>query len=401
MAKFKTTSSDHEDEFVHRLLTEENPTFKGTFLDIGCGNGRHSNNTYTLEEAGWTGVLVDEHKEYADHNAKFRKNRCVSANLSTADWADLLGIDTESVITADYISFRSQEAFRNFPWSTIRFRVMTLKHNSAEKGPAYRDETRRELLKRGYLLLAGDVCYDFCYQPFEDWYIDPAKVPASSYVKYMSNGVRGIDVIYKEKVPTGQKYITVSADLQDEFVHRLLGPKGRFLDIGCGHGIHGNNTFVLEKSGWTGEMIDLDKTAYEWNKVNRKCRSFCDDVTTCDWNAIIQKKPDEIVTYDYISFDVDEATIPAVKHFPWSTVRFRVITIEHDAYRVGNETRALIRETMAANGYMLLAADVCADFLYQPYEDWYIDPTLIDSDVYMPFISEGLRAAEVIYRPKL
>jgi hypothetical protein len=148
-------------------------------------------------------------------------------------------------------------------------------------------------------------------------------------------------------------------------------------------------------------MIDLDMEAWKWNQANRRAKSVCDDVTNCDWNTIIGKKPEETVTIDFISFDVDDATVPAVQHFPWSTVRFRVMTIEHDAYRVGPATRAVIRDTLAKHGYMLLAGDVCADIVNKPYEDWYIDPLKVDPSVFLQYASTGLRAAEVIYTPKI
>jgi hypothetical protein len=55
---------------------------------------------------------------------------------------------------------------------------------------------------------------------------------------------------------------------------------------------------------------------------------------------------------------------------------------------------------MSKHGYILLAGDVCADFIYQPYEDWFIDPTTISPMDFLPFVSNGLRAAEVIYTPR-
>ena len=35
--------------------------------------------------------------------------------------------------------------------------------------------------------------------------------------------------------------------------------KGFYLDIGCGHPIKNNNTYLLNKKGWNGINIDLDK----------------------------------------------------------------------------------------------------------------------------------------------
>lgn len=386
MRQTKTTSENHEDEFAHRLLTDSTPSFKGTFLDIGCGHGRHGSNTFTLEEAGWSGWMLDTNKDLMMLNSRFRKCKTFYVDNYTISWADVIPS------TVDYISCRDPSAVKAFPWHTIRFRVLTIIHGE------HKEEFRRLMAEQKYVLLAADVCNDFGYQPFADWFVDPATVEASVLRKYMNSGVRGIEVVYKPK-STG-KYLSFSADLQDEFVARILGNKGTFLDVGCGHGFDGNNTLALEKLGWDGAMVDFNKENYEWNKVNRKAKSFCEDVTTCDWNSIVGKKPDDVVTYDYISFDVDDATVPAVQHFPWSTVRFRLMTIEHDAYRVGGATRQIIRDIMAKHGYMLLAADVCADFNYEPYEDWFVDPKTVDVNVYAPYISSSVRAAEVIYSPR-
>ena len=35
--------------------------------------------------------------------------------------------------------------------------------------------------------------------------------------------------------------------------------KGFYLDIGCGHPIKNNNTYLLNKKGWSGINIDLDE----------------------------------------------------------------------------------------------------------------------------------------------
>ena len=404
MRQIKTTSADHEDEFAHHLLTETDTDFKGTFLDVGCGNGRHHNNTFTLEEAGWKGTLIDSRQELMEENTRIRKSRLCVANLVSVNWHDVMQKKPEDVVVIDYISFNMDdnilECVKNFPWSNIRFRVLTLKHNEFTNGPLVKEATRRILAEAGYLLLVGDVCNDYMYKPFADWYVDPKTISPSVFMKYANYGVRGIEVIYKQKKPLPQKFLSRSADLQDEFAARLIGNKGRFLDIGCNHGIIGNNTYTLEQLGWDGVMIDYDIHSYRWNKENRKANVFCDDVTNCDWNSILGKKPDEKIVFDFISFDVDDATVPALNHFPWSTVRFRVMTIEHDLYRVGPATRNAIREKMSQHGYILVAGDVCADFLYLPYEDWFIDPTTISPMDFIPYVSNGLRAAEVIYTPR-
>ena len=45
---------------------------------------------------------------------------------------------------------------------------------------------------------------------------------------------------------------------QDEFVHSLIGDKGFFLDIGCGHPEKGSNSKFLEQLGWKGLLFDIE-----------------------------------------------------------------------------------------------------------------------------------------------
>jgi len=174
------------------------------------------------------------------------------------------------------------------------------------------------------------------------------------------------------------------------------GGCGRFLDIGSGNGLQGSNTATLENAGWNGVCVDLNAEAVEWNRVNRKSsKAVCADATICDWKKVLDLAVGQTITFDFISFDVDEATIPAVKHFPWDSVRFKVLTIEHDAYQRGPEARSVIRDVLSKHGYMLLAADVCADFNCEPYEDWWIDPIGFRSDMWSLMVSDGRRAVDV------
>lgn len=144
---------------------------------------------------------------------------------------------------------------------------------------------------------------------------------------------------------------------QDLFVYKILGKiqNGTFLDIGAGNCVdHGNNTLQLAKIGWNGIGFDICKNfEYGWNFV-RNQKFICEDVTTIDWNKIICENPIFNQTIDYLSFDVDDATSLAMKHFPWDKIRFKVITIEHDCYRIGDSIKNEQREILKKFGYLLL-----------------------------------------------
>jgi hypothetical protein len=187
---------------------------------------------------------------------------------------------------------------------------------------------------------------------------------------------------------------TTSSDLQDNFALAILPGKNTFLDIGCGHGRHGSNTFVLEKLGWTGLLVDIDRDLIELNKSFRTSPCIAADVTTCDWSKILDKD-----VYDYLSFDVDDATIAAVKNFPWEKVRFRVATIEHDSYRVGGAARDYIRAVMKTHGYICVSRDVLTSFSGEPFEDWWIDPNTCPGDA-LRFYSRNKMARQVLYVPR-
>jgi SAM-dependent methyltransferase len=187
---------------------------------------------------------------------------------------------------------------------------------------------------------------------------------------------------------------TTSSDLQDNFALAILPGKNTFLDIGCGHGRHGSNTFVLEKLGWTGLLVDINEELVKINQTFRSQPCIAADVTTCDWSKLLDKE-----VYDYLSFDVDDATTEAIKNFPWNKVRFRVATIEHDSYRVGKTTRDYVRGVMTAHGYLCVAKDVLTSFSAQPFEDWWIDPKTCPGEA-LRFYSVNKMARQILYVPR-
>jgi hypothetical protein len=128
--------------------------------------------------------------------------------------------------------------------------------------------------------------------------------------------------------------------------------------------------------GWKGLSIDYNDYSAEF-KQKRKNPFVCADVINVDWNSIEQAYPFMTNRIDYISFDVDEATLSAVKQFPWDRFQFATMTIEHDQYRFGTNTRNEIRRILSSFGYTLLCSDVIMEG-YGAFEDWWVNMECVD-----------------------
>ncbi len=156
---------------------------------------------------------------------------------------------------------------------------------------------------------------------------------------------------------------------QDRFVYELIvKPEnlltGSFLDIGCG-GLDGSNTLGLEEIGWRGILFDKVPILNE----SRKSTFIIGDATTHNWNDFSNP-----VT-DYLSFDVDSSSRVAIRNVPFDKTKFRVLTVEHDAYCASSPVRSEMRNLIQSYGYKLICADICCD-PGKPFEDWWVCPEL-------------------------
>lgn len=186
---------------------------------------------------------------------------------------------------------------------------------------------------------------------------------------------------------------------QDRLVYELIvKPEnltdGTFLDIGACHPIEISNTYALEQLGWRGLLIDNDPGAIELCKAHRQSPAILGDATMLDWHNLLLmgewstpgkyglvKIPFKSgpalssVQIDYLSFDIDAASLPALRRFPFDVVKFRVLTVETDVYRFGQAVRDEMRSILKGAGYDLVCADVCSSEGL-PYEDWHCCPEL-------------------------
>ena len=161
---------------------------------------------------------------------------------------------------------------------------------------------------------------------------------------------------------------------QDQFAHAVIGDgPGTFLDIGMNHPIDKNNTIGLERIGWRGLLIEMDDYCCDtlFPKSGRTSPLVKGDATKIDYAAELERHglPTHI---DYLSLDVDAASLDVLRSIPLDRVSFGVITIEHDAYRNGDKLREPMRQILIASGYMLIAIDVCDQG--QRFEDWAVAP---------------------------
>lgn len=159
---------------------------------------------------------------------------------------------------------------------------------------------------------------------------------------------------------------------QDRFVWEVLGPRdhGTFLDIGANHPVEKNNTWALERMGWTGICVEADPACAKLLREQRKATVIEDDATRLDYGDILMRVA-RMGHMDYLSLDVDEASLDALKKVMESGVRFNVLTVEHDAYRFGDKRRGEMVGMLIHHGYFVLCDEVCDQGL--PFEIWAVD----------------------------
>ncbi len=176
----------------------------------------------------------------------------------------------------------------------------------------------------------------------------------------------GINLLLTENLlfAKHEKMQSYSQASQDRFVYFLLyelldkQDDGYYLEIGAGHPINGNNSYLFEKNlGWKGVSIDIDKASKKiWYSV-RQNPLLIEDATQSDYKSILEPFPQVI---DYLSLDIDSNYDIVLQRMPFNDHIFKIITIEHDFYRFGDKYKRDERMILTSLGYYLLCPDVCA-----------------------------------------
>lgn len=149
---------------------------------------------------------------------------------------------------------------------------------------------------------------------------------------------------------------------------------GVFLDLGCNDPFFHNNTYSLESElGWSGVLIDVNRSMIDkCLELRSKNNAYlCVDLqqsnitTTLDFMGCSRH-------FDYISFDVDDATESVLMNFDFNKYSFSFMTFEHDLYRLGTRLKNLSKQILFQNGYKIYKENVEATGVGGAFEDWWI-----------------------------
>jgi hypothetical protein len=199
----------------------------------------------------------------------------------------------------------------------------------------------------------------------------------------------------RSKFPNSEAIGTnYSQTFQDMFVLTMLKGKrdGYFLEIGANHPVEINNTYLLETVfGWRGISIDIEKQYETLHREAKRTNTFITgDALKIDYKRVLGENnfPKQI---DYLQIDIDPATqsLKCLQMLPLTDYKFSIITFETDVYQgchdqVKNESRRILGE----HDYVLVAGNISNVGHGDPYEDWWVDPTVIDPDLISLFLSK-------------
>lgn len=182
-----------------------------------------------------------------------------------------------------------------------------------------------------------------------------------------------------------------SQAFQDMFVLSALGGKrgGFFLEVGASDPVFISNTYLLEsKFGWRGVSVEINPRSARRFARKRKSTIIEADALKLDYEQILADSgaPERI---DYLQVDIDPSSqsLRCLKLLPLDRYRFSVITFETDFYdpEIPIEDKLAIREEsrqlLRKHGYLLLGAGIANTGPDDVFEDWWVDPGVVDDQV--------------------
>jgi hypothetical protein len=157
---------------------------------------------------------------------------------------------------------------------------------------------------------------------------------------------------------------------QDIFANFINKNKshGFVIDIGCRNKAGSNSLLFLEK-GWICRGADISNYTNEWQDYPGFFYQV--DVSLKQNIDILFKNIPNII--EFLSIDVDDASLQVLLNIDFIKFKFKCICIEHDYYLHGEKLRAPQREILEKNGYNRVIQTAA--------EDWWVHNDLIDQDI--------------------
>ena len=174
---------------------------------------------------------------------------------------------------------------------------------------------------------------------------------------------------------------------QDQFAANILKFKrdGYCVDIGSCHSVISNNSYYFQGLDWTSISIEIERGYNESYSTRTNGVHLNKNALKVNYKETFEEY-EFSKSIDYLSLDIDTLSLDVLKILPLDEYRFKVITIEHDAYVFGDEYRDPQRNILTSHGYLLVCSNVYVEQPgYEgkecPFEDWWIDPSEFDSDL--------------------
>ena len=195
-------------------------------------------------------------------------------------------------------------------------------------------------------------------------------------------------VIVNGQTYRGQAWQDQFADLVLMNDNGNLLQNGFFVDVGAGTEPEidwaCSNSLVFENRGWKGIAIDFDPNRLRGRSCICESCMIGDGSNGTNTLAEVLNKNNAPKVIDYLSVDVEGYDLIATASLIEAGYTFKVLTIEHNLYCQGQGFKNEIFNYLSTKGYIRVVdnAGDLADIedLHRRYlfEDWYIDPRLVD-----------------------
>jgi hypothetical protein len=140
----------------------------GTYLEIGASHPIDINNTYLLEQNGWSGISIDIDDQCQQLWKQTRENELIIADALQYNYEaklyDYIQIDIEP-------PNQSLEVLKRLLSQGVECKCMTFEHDAYYANIEIRNEARRLMLDNGYILAVPDVEWK-PGKSYEDWFIN-------------------------------------------------------------------------------------------------------------------------------------------------------------------------------------------------------------------------------------